>query len=229
VLQTVLLLMRERDHPVGHAEIVADGKVVPTVADESVDVRDDRDVKEVVRPYARYTFQSVNQLDPRSTTARLSTAQVSSRLPTASRTLGATSEAKRRILLSACNILMLARVVAAPRFHKIVGATLSLLAPPFLAAFVGLPGFPPHPPRAVALFAAVRHATGLHCGQSSRARSTVAAISVSCSSSSPITSEKPQRVLELDCAMLHTSPGRADEYKGIRNTTPANNRSCASR
>ena len=27
--QTVLLLVRKRDHPVGHAEIVADGKVVP--------------------------------------------------------------------------------------------------------------------------------------------------------------------------------------------------------
>ena len=143
-----------------------------------------------------------------------------SRLSTAWRTLGATSEAKRRILSSACNILMLAWVVAAPRFHQIVGATLSLLAPLFLASFIGLPGFPPLPPRAVALLAAVRHATGLHCGQSSRARSTVAAISVSCSSSSPITSEKPQRVLDLGCAMLHTSPGRAKEYKGGQEHKP---------
>ena len=30
------------------AEIVADGKVVATVADEAVDIRDDRDVKKVV-------------------------------------------------------------------------------------------------------------------------------------------------------------------------------------
>jgi hypothetical protein len=141
-----------------------------------------------------------------------------SRLPTASRTLGATSEAKRRILSSACNILMLAWVVAAPRFHQIIGATLSLLAPLFLASFIGLPGFPPLPPRAVALLAAVRHATGLHCGQSSRPRSSVAAIS--CSRSSLITSEKPQRVLELDCAMLHTSAGRAKEYKGDQEHKP---------
>jgi hypothetical protein len=48
VPQTVLLLARKRDHPVGHAEIVADGKVVSAVADDSVDVREDRDVEEVV-------------------------------------------------------------------------------------------------------------------------------------------------------------------------------------
>src|SRR5215217_766858 len=102
---------------------------------------------------------------------------------------------------------MLARVVAAPCFHQIFGAALPL----FSAAFVGLPGLPPLPPLAVALFAAVRHATGLHCGQSSRTRSTVASIPVSCSSSSLITSERRPRVLDLLCEMLHTSPGRAKE------------------
>jgi hypothetical protein len=114
------------------------------------------------------------------------------------------------------NILMLARVVAAPRFHQIVGAAL----PQFSAAFVCLPGFSPLPPRAVALFAAVRHATILHCGQSSHARSTVAAISLSRSSSSLITSDKRQRVLDLVCAMLHTSPGRAMEYNVDREEEP---------
>jgi hypothetical protein len=107
------------------------------------------------------------------------------------------------------NLLLVARVVAAPRFHQIVGAA----HPPFSAAFIGLPGFPSLPPRAVALFAAVHHATVLHCGQSLRARSTVAAIPVSRSSSSLITSDKGQRVLDLACAMLHTSPGKAKEYK----------------
>src|SRR5215216_810062 len=104
---------------------------------------------------------------------------------------------------------MLARVVAAPCFHQIFGAALPL----FSAAFVGLPGLPPLPPLAVALFAAVRHATGLHCGQSSRARSTVAPIPVSCSSSSLITSERRPRVLDLLYEMLHTSPGRAKEHE----------------
>src|SRR5215210_5075682 len=51
--------------------------------------------------------------------------------------------------------LMLARVVAAPRFHQLVEAAIPL----FSAAFVGLPSLPPLPPRAIALFAAVRHAT----------------------------------------------------------------------
>src|SRR5919112_2007254 len=102
---------------------------------------------------------------------------------------------------------MLARVVAAPCFHQIFGAALPL----FSAAFVGLPGLPPLPPLAVALFAAVRHATGLHCGQSPRTRSTVAPIPVSCSSSSLITSERRPRVLDLLYEMLHTSPGRAKE------------------
>src|SRR5215218_4079263 len=111
---------------------------------------------------------------------------------------------------------MLARVVAAPCFHQIFGAALPL----FSAAFVGLPGLPPLPPLAVAHFAALRHATGLHCGQSSRTRSTVAAISVSCSSSSLSTSEKLQRVLDLVCAMLHTSPGKAKEYKVDREHKP---------
>src|SRR5215212_2229069 len=104
---------------------------------------------------------------------------------------------------------MLARVVAAPCFHQIFGAALPL----FSAAFVGLPGLPLLPPRAVALFAAVRHATGLHCGQSSRTRSTVAPIPVSCSSSSLITSERRPRVLDLLYEMLHTSPGRAKEHE----------------
>ena len=62
--QTVLLLVRKRDHPVGHAEIVADGKVVPAVADDSVDVREDRDVKEVV---ARLLFSEARgQLPPQN-------------------------------------------------------------------------------------------------------------------------------------------------------------------
>src|SRR5215203_4138175 len=114
------------------------------------------------------------------------------------------------------NVLMLARMVAAPRCHQIVGAAFPL----FSAAFVCLPGLPPLPPHAVALFAAVRHATVLHCGQSSRARSTVAAISVSRSSSSLITSERRPRVLDLVCAMLHTSPGRAKEYNVDREEEP---------
>jgi hypothetical protein len=48
----------------------------------------------------------------------------------------------------------------------------------------------------------------------------VAAISVSCSRSSLITSDKRQRVLDLGCAMLHTSPGRAKEYKGDQEHKP---------
>src|SRR3712207_934701 len=83
--------------------------------------------------------------------------------------------------------LLLARAVTAPRFHQIVGAALPLLVPPLSAALVCLPGLPPLPTRAVALFAAVRHARGLLFGRSSRTRSKVAAISVP---SSPITSEK---------------------------------------
>jgi hypothetical protein len=43
-----VLLARERDHPVRHAEIVADGELVATVADEAVDVRDDTNFEEVV-------------------------------------------------------------------------------------------------------------------------------------------------------------------------------------
>src|SRR5215203_4051917 len=120
---------------------------------------------------------------------------------------------------------MLARVVAAPRCHQIVGAALPL----FSAAFVCLPGLPPLPPRAVALLAAVRHATVLHCGQSSRARSTVAAISVSRSSSSLITSERRPRVLDLVCAMLHTSLVGQRSMTWIGKRSLANNRSCASR
>src|SRR5215204_4132859 len=119
---------------------------------------------------------------------------------------------------------MLARVVAAPRCHQIVGAALPL----FSAAFVCLPGLPPLPPRAVALLAAVRHATVLHCGQSSRARSTVAAISVSRSSSSLITSERRPRVLDLVCAMLHTSLVGQRSMTWIGKRSLANNRSCAS-
>lgn len=46
--EPVLLLAGERDHPVGHAQIVADGESVATFADEAVDIRDDRDVEEVV-------------------------------------------------------------------------------------------------------------------------------------------------------------------------------------
>jgi hypothetical protein len=115
---------------------------------------------------------------------------------------------------------MLAWVVAAPRIHQIVGAALPLLVPLFSAAFVGLLSLPSLSPRAVALLAAVRHATGLHCGRFSRTRSTVAAISVSCSSSSLITSEKRERVLDLVCGILHTSPGRAKEYKVDREHKP---------
>src|SRR5215210_4754164 len=50
--------------------------------------------------------------------------------------------------------LLLARVVAAPRFHQLVEPAV----PAFPAAFVGLPGLPPLPPCTIALFAAVRHA-----------------------------------------------------------------------
>jgi hypothetical protein len=50
---------------------------------------------------------------------------------------------------------MLARVVAAPSFHQLVEAAVPL----FSAAFVGLPDLPPLPPRAIALFAAIRHGT----------------------------------------------------------------------
>jgi hypothetical protein len=57
-------------------------------------------------------------------------------------------------------VLMLARVVAAPRFHQLPEPAV----PRFAAAFSGLPSLPPLSPRAVALFAAIRHATGLHCG-----------------------------------------------------------------
>src|SRR5687768_13456165 len=49
--------------------------------------------------------------------------------------------------------LLLAWVVAAPRFHQLVEAA----GPLFSAAFVGLPGLRPLPPRAIALFATVRH------------------------------------------------------------------------
>jgi hypothetical protein len=49
---------------------------------------------------------------------------------------------------------MLARVVAAPHFHQLVEAAVPL----FSAAFVGLSGLPPLPPRTIALFAAVRYA-----------------------------------------------------------------------
>src|SRR5215210_1198449 len=64
------------------------------------------------------------------------------------------------------DFLLLARVVAAPRFHQLVEPAV----PVFSAAFVGFPGLPPLPPRPIPLVAAVRHAA-LHCGRSWRATS----------------------------------------------------------
>jgi hypothetical protein len=50
-------------------------------------------------------------------------------------------------------------VFAAPRFHQLVESAVPLLSAPF----GGLPGLPPLPTRAIALFAALRH-SALHCG-----------------------------------------------------------------